>query len=206
LIEDDFIDLTRLTDEELVARAGDPRRTEQAFGVLHFRHQDRVAGILAAKLPPELADEALQEVFIDLYEALASGRTITNVRAWLNRVAHNTVAERWRGREGRHVVEGRGAVRIDDTTGEGPAFEVKDDGGQGEAEAWMVIHDLLTRRSAAHQAVVRAFVLEGRDAKEVAGLTGETPDNVYQVSKRFRDDLRAALRGDLDTPTDDRTS
>lgn len=205
LTDDDFTDLARLTDEALLDHARDPSAVDQAFTLLHFRHRDRVAGILANKLEPQLTEDLTQDVFIDLYDAIVDGKRIDNVRAWLNQVARNTIAEFYRGRNGRHLDASRGGLQLDDDTREGAPAELESEGGYGAVETSMVIDELLARRSAVHQEIVRLAVLESRAGQDVADATGKTPDNVYQVSKRFRDDLRAVLAGALDTPTDDRT-
>jgi RNA polymerase sigma factor (sigma-70 family) len=198
------------TDEVLVALMQDahPRQSwtvQAAFDELVSRHQDRVNGRLRLKLPGDEADDQTQEVFLALFDAvLVKGHAVDHVGAWLNGVAAKKVADFYRGRGGQHLTVGRATVWLDDDTADAPARELPDEGEQGGLEAELVVAQLIARRSEAHQAIVRLYVLEGRSAKESSDATGESENNVYKVAQRFRDDLRAALRGE-DPSTEDRT-
>ena len=198
------------TDEVLVAlmRDADPRESwtkQAAFDELLSRHQDRINGRLRLKLPADEADDQTQEVFLALVDAvLVKEQAIEHVGAWLNGVAAKKVADFHRGRGGQHLTVGRAAVQLDDDTPDAPARELRDEGEHGRLEAELVVEQLLARRSDAHRVIVRLYVLEGRSAKDTAAATGERENNVYKVAQRFRDDLRAALRGE-DPSTEDRT-
>lgn len=48
---------------------------------------------------PELAEEFTQEAFLQLYNALHSGQSITNIRAWIFRVAHNLAVNQLKQRQ-----------------------------------------------------------------------------------------------------------
>jgi RNA polymerase sigma factor (sigma-70 family) len=205
--------LARRSDEELIAyvRAARDRgaagAVHAAFMALQYRHQDRVRGRLMLKLPHDRVDDAVQDVFLDAFRAIVDGgKAIERFRAWLNAVVANTVAEFWRGKEGRGVQNAREGVQLDDDRAGSAAYELADDGGFGASDASIVVEELIARRRPNHQAIVRMNVLEGRSANEVAAATDETAANVYQVAKRFRDELRAVLHGAAhDDPTDDRT-
>ncbi len=199
------------TDEALVAlmRDAHPRESwtvQAVFDELLSRHQDRINGRLRGKLPPDEADDQTQEVFLALFDAvLVKGTDIGRVGPWLSGVSAKKIADFHRGRSGQHLKATRAAVQLDDDRPDAPGRELPDAGEHDLAEAELVVDQVLARRSEQHQGIVRLYVLEGRSAKETSDATGETADNVYQVAKRFRDDLRAALRGDDPTSTEDRT-
>jgi RNA polymerase sigma-70 factor, ECF subfamily len=67
----------------------------------HFEQwRDLVYRYLAAVFGPAAqAEEITQEVFLKLYEAMQSGQEISNVRAWVFRVAHNLAVDQIRGRQ-----------------------------------------------------------------------------------------------------------
>jgi len=50
--------------------------------------------VVAAFGDPEEAEEITQEAFLQLYRQLHSGQSITNVRAWVFRTAHNLAVNR----------------------------------------------------------------------------------------------------------------
>jgi RNA polymerase sigma factor (sigma-70 family) len=192
--------LGRLSDERLVAHiraahgAAAPTAVADAFDVLHHRHRRRIGYLLSSKLPAERAEDLLQDVFLDAFEAIVGGREIDHLSGWLARVAHNTVADFWRGREGRQLKLDRSASPTDDA--DARRAEPSAEGDFGEWEVREVVEQLLAARKQTHREIVRRNVLEGRPARDVAEATGETEDNVYQVAKRFRDELRRLLRGD----------
>jgi RNA polymerase sigma-70 factor (ECF subfamily) len=185
--------------------APDERALRESFRRLHYRHQDRVRGLLRLKLPAEHVDDATQEVFVRAWEALAGGQDIQAFGPWLNTVVARTVADFWRGRQGRAVQVARDGVALDDDRDDAPGRRLGTDGGYGAVDAGLVVEELLRRRSSAHQAIIRQAVLRQRPAAEVARATGESADNIYQVAKRFRDDLRATLAAaEQDPRTEDR--
>ena len=215
-MDDDFTylpghQLGRRSDAQLLAymrdaHAADAQRAvADAFDQLLFRHEKRVAYLLH-KLPADRVPDLLQEVFLEAFAAIVDGKRIDNFSAWTARVAHNTVADFWRGKEGRQLKTDRSAASDDDADGRrADRGEPTDDGDFGAAEVHQLVDHLLARRSPAHREIIELYVIQGRSAGEVAKATGESADNVYQVAKRFRDDLRRLLRGeDIDDNDEDR--
>ena len=203
-MDDDFTNLPkhelgRLSDEALVAYMRDARAAgaksaeDVAFDVLVFRHKKRLRFLLLRKVPENRVDELLQEVFLAGFQGIVSDQEIANFSAWINRVASNTIADFWRGKEGKQLNLDREAARLEDEEGDVPERGV--DGDFGAFETWDLIDSLLARLRASHQEIVRLYVLQGDKAKPVCDATGESADNVYQVAKRFRDDLRRLLNG-----------
>jgi RNA polymerase sigma factor (sigma-70 family) len=170
---------------------GDAGTVQSAFAHVQYRHQDRIRGRVAMKLPSDRVDETVQDVFLDLFEAIVHRREIVNLTAWLNKVAANQVADYHRGRHARSL---KGAVSLDDEIGAQLAPAA--DGGQGLAEVEAVIASVLGTLDPTHHEAVLLAVFHDRPAREVADATGETEANVYQIVRRFRIALRAALDGE----------
>src|SRR3954453_2681436 len=216
-MDDDFTHLPghqlgRRSDEQLLAYMRDAhaadadRAVADAFDQLLFRHRRRVAYLLH-KLPADRVPDLLQEVFLNAFEAIIEGKRIDNFSAWTARVAHNTVADFWRGKEGRQLKTDRSAASDDDSEAGRRADrgEPSDEGDFGEAEVHQLIDQLLDARLPAHREIIELYVIQGRPAAEAAKTTGEGEANIYQVAKRFRDDLRRLLRGEeLDDNDEDR--
>lgn len=202
--------IDRLDDEALFAalRAGSPR-AHDAFGMLLFRHEGAIRGIVRNKLrglPDHDIEEVHQEVFLALHQAALDGKEVGKVRPWLNRVARNKAADYFRGRAFREFDTARHGVARDDDRAGRPAAEIEDSAAQDALEVELVFAQVLALRPPAHRAIIEGYVVRGGSAKTVAAATGETADNVYKVAQRFRDDLRAALNGDAPpTQTDHRT-
>jgi RNA polymerase sigma factor (sigma-70 family) len=213
-MDDDFTNLPRhqlgrRSDEQLLAymrdahAAGAQRAVADAYDLLVFRHEKRLAYLLW-KLPADRVPDLLQEVFLEAFAAIVEGKKIDNFSAWTARVAHNTVADFWRGKDGRQLKTDRSAASDDDDSGRrAEGGEPIDDGDFGAFEVHDLIDQLLAERLPAHREIIELYVIEGRPAGEVAKATGESADNVYQVAKRFRDDLRRLLNGEELDDNDD---
>ena len=78
-------DLVGITGWE---RGGSALR-ERVGGLYEESRDDVYRYLLTLGLYPPAAQEAAQEVFLRLYEALRKGEAIQNPRAWVFRVAHN---------------------------------------------------------------------------------------------------------------------
>jgi RNA polymerase sigma factor (sigma-70 family) len=205
-MDDDFTHwderrLAQHADEELVARIRDARdhgradAAADAFEHLVHRHEKRVRGLLH-NVPADRVEDLLQDVFMAAFEGVIGGRDIDIFRAWLAQVARNTVAEMWRGKQGRQIKLDREAAAREGGDPDRPLPEPASDGGYGGIEAQHVVDQLLRRRSEAHRRVVELYVIEQLSAAEAARVTGESANNVYKVAERFRRDLRRALDGE----------
>lgn len=83
------------SDEQLAIRAGsDP----QAFGVLMMRYQDKLMRYIIRKssVPPEIAEDVLQESFIKAYQNINSFDADLSFSSWMYRIVHNTTISHWR--------------------------------------------------------------------------------------------------------------
>lgn len=168
-------------DEALMERvqAGD----EEAFALLYRRYRTPLYGYLRRMVPRgELADEILQDSFLNAYRARDDWRTHRgSFRSWLYRIATNLVRDRARG------------------AGRRPEAGVEDVGTFGGGGA-----DPLSRLSLERaldglpEPLREAFWLgavDGLDHREVALALSISPDNARARISRARQHLRAALNG-----------
>ena len=65
------------------------RHQEEVTRVYEDARDDVYRYLLTLGLPPAQAQEATQDVFLRLFVALEQGNPISNMRAWVFRVAHN---------------------------------------------------------------------------------------------------------------------
>ena len=205
-MDDDFTplpehELGRRSDDQLVAyvraaaAAGASGAVELGFELLVHGHRRRLRALIGRGLPADRVDDLLQETFLAAFDSIVAGKRIDAFAPWINKVARNTLADFWRGREGTQLKRDREAAPRDDedaAPAPGPSVE----GDFGLVEAWELIDGLLARRLPAHRAIVVLFVFQKRSAREVTDATGESADNVYKVAQRFRDDLHRLLHGE----------
>jgi DNA-directed RNA polymerase specialized sigma24 family protein len=202
-------EIDRLTDERLLAYIADCREaeaTEAAMtGVRHliFRHLDTVKLRVAKKVPANLVEDVAHDALVEAISSAFDGRTIKEFWKWLGVIVQRTVADFWRGAKGRQLKldrEGEIGHRVDDD-GDDLPDAVGEEGGYGWAELQQVIDSVMAERSELHQQVIDMLVWGGYSAKEVTGTTGVSEANGYQIVRRFRVDLRAAL--EAEGPTGD---
>src|SRR5256714_1324033 len=167
------------SDERLVdlARAGNDR----AFEAIVARYRSRLLRHCAGILPPERAEDAVQQAFLNAYKAITAGEAEIALRPWLYRVAHNASLNllRQNGWNHEQIPEDfDGVVQ--------PPQAVE----QSEYLRQVVrsVKDLPERQRNA--IVLRE--LEGRSYEEIAEALGVTDGAVRQLLNRARTALRAA--------------
>ena len=192
--EIDQLDDTRLLAYIASARASSEGAALRAVQHLIFRHMDSVSARVRRKIPAHLVEDVAAEALIEAIASVFSGATIKEFHKWLNVIVQRTIADFYRGPRGRQLELDR-EVRVDEE-GEPVLREPGEEGGYGEAEVQQIVDSVMAARSAEHQRVVEMLVWGGYSAREAAEATGLSEDNCYQVVRRFRVDLRAALDGD----------
>ncbi len=173
------VDAGNADDERLVraARRGVPR----AFDELHRRYAPLVHGILLARVPPEDADDLLQDVFVLAMRKLWTLRDAGAIGPWLARIARNAAARFHRDRRTYAPLPDGLANRRDDT----PA-DVR--------EARVVLEHIATLPDAYRETLVLRLV-EGLSGPEIAHATGMTPGSVRVNLHRGMKLLRERLEG-----------
>jgi RNA polymerase sigma-70 factor, ECF subfamily len=173
------------TDESLViaALAGD----DEAFSRLVGRHKRRIFRLAGrfARDSDELED-ICQEVFIKVFENLASFRRDAPFEHWLSRIAVRSCYDALRSR--RHE---RSHTPLDDV-----AFELHDQAADARNSA-IQMRDLLNRALARlkpdERLVITLMELEEYSVKEISASTGWSEANVKVRAHRAREVLKRIL-------------
>jgi RNA polymerase sigma factor (sigma-70 family) len=171
--------LSTQSDERLVdlVRAG----SEPAFETIVERYRRALMRYVSRLLPPERAEDVVQQSFVNAYEAMHRGGAELNLRPWLYRIAHNTALNALRDRGLRH----------DELDERMDGVERPDQA----LERTQRLRDLLVAVQALPERQRDAILLrelEGRSYAEIALALGVTDGAVRQLLNRARNSLRAA--------------
>ena len=168
-------------ERELVARA--KRGDVHAFAALYRAHASHVFGVCVRLAADRVrAEELLQDVFVRIWERLASYRGDAAVGTWIYRLAVNTVLEADR-------TDARRRARIENDNTRDGAIEARD---------LSIEHriDLEHALAALPPGARRAFVLhdiEGYQHHEIARMTGLAEGTIRAQLHRARQLLMEAL-------------
>ena len=171
--------LSTQSDERLVdlVRAG----SDPAFEAIVERYRRALMRYVSRLLPPERAEDVVQQAFVKAYEAMHRDTAELNLRPWLYRIAHNGALNALRDRALRHAELDE---RIDGVERPDQAFERT----TGLRELVVAVQALPERQRSA----ILLRELEGRSYEEIAGALGVTDGAVRQLLNRARNSLRAA--------------
>jgi RNA polymerase sigma factor (sigma-70 family) len=171
--------LSTQSDERLVdlVRAG----SESAFETIVERYRRALMRYVSRLLPPERAEDAVQQAFVSAYEAMHRDGAELNLRPWLYRIAHNAALNALRDRGLRHDEL---HDRIDGVERPDQALER----AQGLREVLVAVQALPERQRDA----ILLRELEGRSYAEIAVALGVTGGAVRQLLNRARNSLRSA--------------
>ena len=171
--------LSTQSDERLVdlVRAG----SDPAFEAIVERYRRSLMRYVSRLLPPERAEDVVQQSFVKAYEAMRRDAAELNLRPWLYRIAHNGALNALRDRALGHAELDE---RIDGVERPDQAFER----ASGLRELVVAVQALPERQRDA--IVLRE--LEGRSYEEIGTALGVTNGAVRQLLNRVRNSLRAA--------------
>jgi len=191
-------ELNALSDDELIAYIRDARAAgalepaRVALQVLIFGHWNIVVARLRMKLPGHVVEDTAGDVIARAITSTFAGASVGEFKSWLNTILRRAIVDFYRDRE--RTIATDPLFRDHD---DHPAPEPGSPDHAGYVETQMVIQSVLDELRGDHRAVVEIVVLQGRMADDAcAEVAGMTPDNVYQVVRRFRVRLREALEGD----------
>jgi RNA polymerase sigma-70 factor (ECF subfamily) len=175
----------QLDDQSLAARAGEDF---DAFAELYRRHVCTVYRVIRAQTPnDDVAEDLTAQVFFKALNAARSWRAEGSYRAWLLRIARNSVVT-WRKNQVRVKVVDSLPDGADPSPG--PSSQVI----TGEAR------DLLWRRvselPAAQREAVTLRYLRDLSIEEIAALTRRTTGAVRTLLHRARQRLRKSMEED----------
>jgi RNA polymerase sigma factor (sigma-70 family) len=169
------------------ARAGD----RAAFGEIYDRYADRVYGLCRTVVRrPEDAADATQDTFVRAAERLEQLRDPSRLRPWLFSIARNEALQRIRrtAREDLDQGEGEGPAALATLAAEAEAVE------QLSANE---LRDLVWDASAGlderDRVVLDLYVRQGLEGAELGEAMGVTTDHAYQLTRRVRTRIDAAL-------------
>ena len=179
--------LSTQSDERLVdlVRAG----SDPAFEAIVERYRRALMRYVSRLLPPERAEDVVQQSFVKAYEAMHRDAAELNLRPWLYRIAHNGALNALRDRALRHAELDE---RIDGVERPDQAFER----AAGLRELLVAVQALPERQRDA----ILLRELEGRSYEEIAAALGVTDGAVRQLLNRARNSLRAAAAAVMPVP------
>jgi RNA polymerase sigma-70 factor, ECF subfamily len=169
------------------ARTGD----RAAFGELYRQYASMVHGLLLARVPPDVADDLLQEVFLKAMIQLNQLRDDDHFGAWIAAIARNRAVDHHR-----HVREIQSSEGLLELLSMEPNYSLL-----SEAQlALTVIRSLPD----AYRETLTMRLAEGLSGPEIAALTGLTPESVRVNLHRGMKLLRERLR-QVDPPVEKRS-
>lgn len=163
-------------ETSLVRQSRDGDRS--AFGRLYTRYQRMVHAIVLSRVPPNEAEDLVQDVFVAAMRQLHALRDERAFGGWLASIARNS-ALGWR----RRSVE---AVELEETS---TAATQEDD--EEARRALAAIRSL----PAAYRETLMMRLVEGMTGPEIAARTGLTHDSVRVNLHRGMKLLRTAMEG-----------
>ncbi|HKE09870.1 MAG TPA: sigma-70 family RNA polymerase sigma factor [Candidatus Acidoferrum sp.] len=173
------------TDDILVRGAQHGDRA--AFGILYDRYARMVHGILLSRVPVSVAEDLVQEVFLQALPRVASLRDASRFPGWLAAIARNAANDYYRRAK--------------------PALELHDDSGDPEtrrraldiprssqcnAESLAVLEAIRSLPDAYRETLVLRLV-EGMTGPQIAARTGLTHGSVRVNLHRGMQQLREIL-------------
>ena len=165
-------------DRELATRAA--RGDMAAFEALYRRHSSRVHAICLRLTADRMsAEEAVQDVFVRLWERLGSFRGESAFSSWLHRLAINTVLQTMRSTRRR---EARVATSDDAALEDAPIRALA-------VEERIDLEDAIARLPQQVRMVVVLHDIEGFSHEEIAVMTGVPPGTIRSQLSRARKTL-----------------
>ena len=179
--------LSTQSDERLVdlVRAG----SDPAFEAIVERYRRALMRYVSRLLPPERAEDVVQQAFVKAYEAMRRDAAELNLKPWLYRIAHNGALNALRDRALGHAELDE---RIDGVERPDQALERT----LGLRELVVAVQALPERQRNA----ILLRELEGRSYEEIADALGVTDGAVRQLLNRARNSLRATAAAVVPVP------
>ncbi len=180
---------TEAADEErrLIARiaAGD----ERALDILYARYRPRLRGYLWRLLHGDegLIEEALQDIFVAVWQTASRFRGEARVATWVFQIAHNiALAARRRGV--------RRPISVPLLAADAPIANAQRDPYSEGVLTRMAMHDALSKLSEKHREALDLFFRQGFSADEIAAIlvipAGTVRSRLSYARKALRDELR----------------
>lgn len=194
-------ELERLSDDELIGylrsahAAGELGAARQALAFLVFGRMDDVRRRMRMRVPPEVAEELAHDALVRAIGSAFAGTSQGEFYVWLQRIVDRTAIDwfRRRGRRPRETILPTEHAGDEHVWGEEPL--APDEGSAIGVQE--LIERALAELNPSHRQVVELHVFEDLDAATTAQhVDGMSPDNVAQITSRFRKRLRELLADD----------
>ena len=179
--------LSTQSDERLVdlVRAG----SEPAFEAIVERYRRALMRHVSRLLPPERAEDVVQQAFVKAYEAMRRDAAELNLKPWLYRIAHNGALNALRDRA-------LGHAQLDERIDGVERPEQVLERSLGLRQLVVAVQALPERQRDA----ILLRELEGRSYGEIATALGVTDGAVRQLLNRARNSLRSAAAAVVPLP------
>jgi RNA polymerase sigma factor (sigma-70 family) len=179
--------LSTQSDERLVdlVRAG----SDPAFEAIVERYRRALMRYVSRLLPPERAEDVVQQAFVKAYEAMHRDAAELNLKPWLYRIAHNGALNALRDR-------GLGHAQLDERIDGVERPDQVLERSLGLRELVVAVQALPERQRDA----ILLRELEGRSYEEIATALGVTDGAVRQLLNRARNSLRSAAAAVVPLP------
>ncbi|MEO6097957.1 MAG: sigma-70 family RNA polymerase sigma factor [Fibrobacteria bacterium] len=170
---------------------------EEGFNRLVLKHKDRLFGLCLRMLAGDRheAEDAAQETFVKVYQALNGFRMEAKFSSWVYRIAVNTCKNRFTSRS---YQESRRARDLEAADADGtPSAGLAPSPAQVlEAKGkWQRIEAAIARLPDEQRVLVVLRDVEGRSYEEIAESTGLNPGTVKSRLNRGRRQLQEWLKG-----------
>ena len=182
----DMIDMTAdLDDETLAARvAGD----FDAFAELYRRYLCPVYRFVRSQCPDEpTAEDITAQVFFKAISSASSFRGEGSYKAWIFRIAHNSVWS-WRNGRARSVIA---VEEVPETVDPTPSPAAQAITKEGRGQVWRKVAEL----PPAQREVVALRYLQDLTVEEIAEITDRSRGAVRILLHRARSKLRSTMDG-----------
>lgn len=164
------------------------RRDRKATAELVSRHSDAVYAYVRRRLWPrtDLAEDIVQDVFMDALRGLAGFAGTSSLRTWLLGIARHKVEDHYRDCVKQPVSLSALENEGDDLQQQSVGFDEALDGATRQHKVLRV----LERLPDAYRAALMWRYWEKRSAREMAALSGRTEKSIERLLARARQEFR----------------
>jgi RNA polymerase sigma-70 factor (ECF subfamily) len=162
------------------------------FGKLLDRHQRKVFGIVARRVPECDREAVAQDVFVDCFKSLEKFDRSKPFENWLSTIAVRRCHDYWRKKGASANLEGEWRDEWIEAANDSASIEEFERKVRRE-DTLAVLNEALDALSPDDRLLVDMIYLEGMKLKDVADRLGLTLSNVKVKAMRARTKMRAAI-------------
>lgn len=156
--------------------------------ILWARFAAPLRSFVARRAPREVEPEdVLQDVFVRIQEQLPRLRQADRIDAWIFQIARNVVADAFRRRSRREVIDGR-------TAAEGATSPPADDDRAAEASLAGCLASMIAELPARYREAIELTEIRGMTQADAARLVGISTSGMKSRVQRGREHLKGIIR------------